>query len=99
MRHFFRTLVIVAALAGCGTTVQNPVTGKAERTVMDERSEIAAGQEQHKQVLAEFGELKDARLQAYVNDIGQRLARSSHRANLPWHFAVVDSPDVNAFAL
>jgi predicted Zn-dependent protease len=99
MRHFFRTLVIIAALAGCGTTVQNPVTGKAERTVMDERSEIAAGQEQHKQVLAEFGELKDPRLQAYVNDIGQRLARSSHRAGLPWHFTVVDSPDVNAFAL
>jgi predicted Zn-dependent protease len=100
MRHFFPTLVIVAALAtACGTTVQNPVSGKAERTVMDERSEIAAGQEQHKQVLAEYGELKDARLQAYVNDIGQRLARNSHRANLPWHFTVVDSPEVNAFAL
>lgn len=100
MRHLLTPLVIVAALAtACGTTVQNPVTGKAERTVMDERSEIAAGQEQHKQVLAEYGEVKNARLQAYVNDIGQRLARNSHRTHLPWHFTVVDSPEVNAFAL
>ena len=38
-------------------------------------------------------------MQDYVNDVGQRLARDSHRPNLPWHFAVVDAAAVNAFAL
>lgn len=87
-----------ALLCGCAT-VQNPVTGQAERTVMDESQEVAEGRQQHQQVLADYGEVKDARLQAYVNDIGQRLAKHSDRPNLEWHFTVLDSPEVNAFAL
>src|SRR5690606_33053344 len=39
------------------------------------------------------------RLQAYVNEVGQKLARQSHRSNLQWTFTVLDSPEVNAFAL
>jgi predicted Zn-dependent protease len=91
-------LVTTALLPGCAT-VENPVTGKAERTVMDERSEIAEGAKAHPQILATFGEYKDPQLQAYVNEVGQRLAKASHRPNLDWHFTVLDSPDVNAFAL
>ncbi len=94
-----RALVMVAALGGCGTTVVNPVTGQTERTVMDEQAEIAEGRKAHEQVLAEYGVVKNAALQAYVTEIGQKLARQSHRANLPWTFTVLDSPEVNAFAL
>ncbi len=99
-----RRLLIVACLAatvlvpGCAT-VENPVTGKKERTVMDERSEMAEGAKAHPQILAQFGEYKDAKVQAYVNEVGQRLAKASHRPELDWHFTVLDSPDVNAFAL
>ena len=46
-----------------------------------------------------MGAYRDPELQRYVSDIGQRLARASHRPNLPWTFTVVDSPAVNAFAL
>ena len=103
MRRHLASLCLAATaaagLSGCTTNVQNPVTGRVERTVMDERAELAEGAKQHQQVLADYGEYKDARLQAYVNDIGQRLARHSHRTNLPWRFTVVDSPEVNAFAL
>jgi predicted Zn-dependent protease len=28
-----------------------------------------------------------------------KLAKQSQRPNLPWHFTIVDSPAVNAFAL
>ena len=38
-------------------------------------------------------------LAAYVEGIGQRLARHSHRAGLEYRFTVLDSPEVNAFAL
>jgi predicted Zn-dependent protease len=38
-------------------------------------------------------------LQRYVQDVGYQLAKLSHRPNLPWQFAVVDHPAVNAFAL
>lgn len=86
------------ALAAC-TTVVNPVSGERELSVMTEADEIAAGQKAHAQVLAAYGACKDAKLQAYVDDLGQRLARQSQRSNLAWHFTVLDSAEVNAFAL
>ncbi|MEZ5645451.1 MAG: M48 family metalloprotease [Burkholderiaceae bacterium] len=92
-------LLSMALLAGCGTTVVNPVTGEAERTVMDERAELAEGRKAHEEVLKEYGVYRDERLQAYVNGIGQKLASQSHRAGIPWTFTVLDSPEVNAFAL
>lgn len=97
----FLPFCVVAAgtlLAAC-TTVTNPVTGQAERTVMDERSEIAEGAKAHPQVLAEYGAYDDPQLQAYVDGIGQRLARQSHRPDLKWTFTVLDSAEINAFAL
>jgi hypothetical protein len=42
-------------LSACGTTVVNPVSGQAERSVMDERTEIAEGAKGHQQVLQEYG--------------------------------------------
>jgi predicted Zn-dependent protease len=96
------TVVLATALlaAACGTEVKNPVTGRTERTVMDEAAEVAEGKKAHAEVMKEFGgPIANPKLQAYVNDIGQRLAKQSHRANLQWTFTVLDSPDVNAFAL
>jgi predicted Zn-dependent protease len=96
------SVLLAAALltAACGTKVVNPVSGETERSVMDEKSEIAEGKKAHEEVMKEFGgPLANPKLQAYVNDIGQRLAKQSHRANLTWTFTVLDSPDVNAFAL
>ncbi|HEU0200957.1 MAG TPA: M48 family metalloprotease [Burkholderiaceae bacterium] len=96
-RHFLAALT-AALLLGC-TTVENPVTGRAERTVMDVQTELAEGQKAHQQVLTEFGAYKDPKVQAYVNELGQRLARQSHRSELKWTFTVLDSPVVNAFAV
>ncbi|MBA2721726.1 MAG: M48 family metalloprotease [Methylibium sp.] len=94
----FPLLLCGALLAGCATVV-NPVTGKEERTVMDEKTEIAEGRKAHQTVIAEYGIYPDARLQAYVKGIGQKLAAQSHRSELEWTFTVLDSPEINAFAL
>jgi predicted Zn-dependent protease len=103
IRHGSRTLAAAllgsALLLGCGTTVVNPVTGREERTVMDEATEIAEGKKAHEQVLAEYGAYADPALQAYVNGVGQKLAKLSHRGQLPWTFTVLDSTEINAFAL
>lgn len=91
--------VAVVLLAGCGTRVVNPVTGRAEMSAMDEATELAEGKKSHQQVLAEYGVLDNPKLQAYVDNLGQKLAAQSHRANLQWTFTVLDSPEINAFAL
>jgi predicted Zn-dependent protease len=66
---------------------------------MSEAQEIQIGQEMDQQVRQEMGLYDDRELQSYVADIGLRLAKNSHRPHLPWHFAIVDVPAVNAFAL
>ena len=99
MRNRFLLITLASVLlAGCAT-VTNPVTGQRELTVMDERSEIAEGRKAHEEVLQEYGAYANPRVQAYVNELGQRLAKQSHRKNLEWHFTVLDSPEINAFAL
>ena len=96
----FKTLspiVVAGTLAvGCAT---NPATGNREFSLMSEAQEIQLGQQMDGEVRKEMGIYEDAALQRYVEDIGMRLARASDRPNLPWHFTVVDSPAVNAFAL
>lgn len=87
---------LLAGLAACAT---NPVTGEREFSLLSEEQEIAIGKEMDVQVREQMGVYDDADLQAYVNRVGQRLAAVSERPQLPWHFAVVDEPVVNAFAL
>jgi predicted Zn-dependent protease len=89
-------LIAVIVMTACAT---NPVTGKRELSFMSEAQEIAAGRELDAQVRQEMGLYEDDDLQQYVQELGLRLARRSQRPNLPWSFAVLDSPAVNAFAL
>lgn len=84
-------------LAGCAV---NPVTGKRDFTLMTEAEEIRKGQQAAAEIRKAYNPYDDLpALQNYVNEIGQKLARNSHRPELDYHFTVVDSPQVNAFAL
>lgn len=101
-RKFSQALLAAAAaavVAGCGTNVVNPVSGRTERSAMSLQQEVEAGRQAHQDVLKEYTPVDDPKLQAYVNALGQKLAAQSHRAELAWHFTVLDSPEVNAFAL
>ena len=92
----FTALTCLLLLAACAT---NPVTGRREVALMSERQEIAIGRDMHPKLLQAYGEYADPALQAYVQGIGDRLAAVSHRSNLIYRFTVVDSDQVNAFAL
>jgi predicted Zn-dependent protease len=82
--------------AGCAT---NPATGKRELMLISESQEIQMGREADADVRKTMGVYNDAAWQKYVTDVGMRLAKASHRPDLPWKFTVVDEPAVNAFAL
>jgi len=77
----------------------HPVSGGRDFVQVSEQQELEMGAQANQAVLKEYPVLNSPALQAYVNDVGQRLAKQSQRPNLPWHFTVVDSPDVNAFSL
>ncbi len=94
--HALTFAMLLGALSGCAT---NPVTGKRELSLVSADQELAMGREGHQAVLSEYGVYNDARVTAYVDSIGQALAKRSHMPNLQWHFTVIDDPTVNAFAL
>jgi predicted Zn-dependent protease len=63
-----------------------------------ESEEIAIGRQIAGNLLGAAPLVKDDKLQKYVNRIGRWVATQSERPDLPWHFGVIQSEDVNAFA-
>jgi predicted Zn-dependent protease len=94
--HLAAVLAGTLALVGCAT---NPVTGGKDVVMMSEAQEVDIGRKAHAQVLQQYGRYDDESVQQYVSEIGQRIARTSHRPELPFTFTVLDSAEVNAFAL
>ena len=60
--------------------------------------EIAVGRNVTGTILGAAALVNDAGLQAYVNKVGRWVASQSERADISWHFGVIDSSDINAFA-
>lgn len=89
-------LLPLFALGGCAV---NPVTGGQDLVLISEQDEIELGKKSHRQVLQQYPVYDDPVLQDYVQEIGEKLAANSHRSNLDYRFTVLDSKEVNAFAL
>jgi predicted Zn-dependent protease len=66
---------------------------------ISEQREIAIGRSQAEQIDRQLPLVTDSEVAAYVQSLGERLASHTTRPNLPWRFEVIDSKDVNAFAL
>jgi beta-barrel assembly-enhancing protease len=66
---------------------------------ISQQQEVELGAQQAQQVNAQLPMLQDATVNAYVNSLGRSLASTTSRADLDWHFAVVNTDVINAFAL
>jgi predicted Zn-dependent protease len=88
--------VILILCASCST---NPVSGRPELSLVSAEQEKKIGEEEAKKVQAEMGLVDDARLNAYLDALGQRLAKASPRPDVTYQFHVVDTVEPNAFAL
>lgn len=65
---------------------------------LSEEDELKLGEEVHRELTQQVRLVQDSSLNNYVNNLGQKLARSSGRPNIPWHFYIVDDKSINAFA-
>jgi predicted Zn-dependent protease len=88
--------LLLSFVAGCAV---NPVTGRRELVLMSPEREAQLGAQTAAQVAEEMGLVESPALSAYVDEIGQRLARHSPRRDVVYRFAVVDMKEPNAFAL
>lgn len=94
-KRIFAILLLTALILSCGI---NPITGKQELMLYTEAQEIEYGKQTDQQIATTYGFYPDAGLTAYIDAMGQALAKDSHRPNLEYHFRVLDTPVVNAFA-
>jgi len=90
-----------ATPSAAGATVVAPAE-KPQPTINwknpSKEEEIALGREIAGNLLGAAPLVKDEALQKYVNSVGRWVASQSERSDLPWHFGVIESDDLNAFA-
>lgn len=78
---------------------KNPVTGNRQLVLMSEAQEIEMGKSADPQIIQQFGLYPDKGLQDFITEKGKKMAAISHRPNIEYHFRVVDSDVLNAFAV
>ncbi len=92
-------LLLAAAVSGCAGNV-NPVTGKPIYTPVSGATETYAGEKANAKMIADYGVYKeDAALTAFVDRVGQALAKNVVRKSIKYTFTVLDEDEINAFAV
>ncbi|MBI4644789.1 MAG: M48 family metalloprotease [Deltaproteobacteria bacterium] len=112
MNRFFFSLILLVALLLLGGDVHSqafPPATRAEMRVaraqratrnVSEPEEYLVGRAVAARILTANPLVQDPKLQLYVNEVGQTVARKSSRPKTyrGYHFAVLESPEPNAFA-
>ena len=93
---FLLLLIALLILPACAT---NPVTGKRQLMLVSERREIQMGAEYDPQIISVFGEYENEPLLAFIEEKGTEMGKISHRPDLEYHFRILDTHVVNAFAV
>src|SRR3954465_3694786 len=85
MQRGLACLALVLTMTACGVSTQQ---------------EIEMGQQYSAQINAQLPIVQDPEINRYVNVLGDSIARLTARQDITeWHFYVVDSKEVNAFAV
>lgn len=92
--------VLAAGVAGLLLLAGPRAAGADLSTIMlSESQEIELGRSAAPQIEKEMGRYEEPALEAYVNEVGQRLVAAGDARGYRYSFKVVDRPEVNAFAL
>lgn len=84
--------ILLLTTPGCGSVFKDV-------NVLSEADEIALGREFSKEIERELKLYRDPEVIRYVDELCQALALHSKRSNIPYYIKVVDTDEVNAFAL
>ncbi len=97
-----RELIWMASLSAMGFVVgcaANPVTGRSQFMLVSEDSEIQIDQKNSPhQFSTDYGALQDAGLNRYIQGVGNKMARNTHRPYMPYSFRGVNATYINAYA-
>ena len=103
LRGIALSLAVFAALAlAVYACAVNPVTGRSELALVSfsPEEEVALGAQAYGPAVQQQGGFyRENALEEYVQGVGMRLARVSHRSDLSYRYRVLNSSVPNAFAL
>lgn len=98
-REFLKAGSMTALGVALGGCAKNPVTGESQFMLVSEEQEIAMDKKASPhQLSADYGAIQDGEVNAYVAGVGDSLAATSHRPDMPYSFRVVNANYVNAYA-
>ena len=84
MKRVYVLFALCAVVAGCAVSTQQ---------------EVQMGQQYSSQLNTTLPVIHDAEVDQYINQLGDSIAKLTGRGDLDWHFFVVNTDVVNAFAL
>jgi predicted Zn-dependent protease len=84
MKRIFLSFTLIVGATACGISTQQ---------------EVQMGQQEAAQINQQLPLVRDAEANRYINLLGDQIATRTSRADLDWRFYIVDSREVNAFAV
>jgi predicted Zn-dependent protease len=84
MRRILAGTLLAVTVAGCGVSTQQ---------------EVELGTQYMQQINSQLPIVQDPEVNRYINVLGDSIARLTARGDLPWQFFIVNSAEVNAFAV
>ena len=97
MRRLTSRLASLALVTAVGALALAPAP-RADENPQKDSKEVQTAKKMHIAFTQSMGVHQDLELQDYVQRVGEKLAAVSERPELEWHFTIVDTDDVNAFA-
>jgi predicted Zn-dependent protease len=90
---------IISAARACTLTLSILVAVTTSACAVSQQQEVQLGATYATQIDTQLPMVRDARVVSYVTTLGNTLAAVTDTRGLTWHFAVVDTKEVNAFAV
>lgn len=93
--------VMTLATSGCAQLLLGGLTAAQALQPITDEQEIEIGRSAAHEVLndSKTRVYTHSGVNAYVREVGMRMASRSERPTLPWEFRIVEDPALNAFAL
>jgi predicted Zn-dependent protease len=101
-RYLFTLSLCLLVIAGSTNAARQRITLLPQPGVYsraDIEKEILFGREMAAIILADYKLYPDSDLNRYVNLVGQSIVRYANRPELEFYFAVIDSSQINAYAV
>ena len=102
MRRMLRRVTVLLAAVAAGTfALKCATTGinKGDINLISVEQEIAMGRQFSQEIAKTYPLLDDPEVTRYFQRLGEKIARNSDWPDLEYHFQIVNTADVNAFAI